>query len=105
MIEAGLAIEKPDVALNVSQYQQTPRLSKVIVYNDDFTPMEFVVDVLGNVFRLDEEYATNVMMRAHYEGKAVLGSYPTDIAETRVHKLNIEAQKSGYPLLCEVVNG
>ena len=103
MVETRLAIDTPGVALKTHQYNKKPTLSKVFIYNDDYTPMEFVVDALESVFHISEEYATKVMMQAHYEGKALLGTYPTDIAETKVHHVVMEAHKYGHPLLCMVV--
>jgi ATP-dependent Clp protease adaptor protein ClpS len=104
MLEAELVLENPEVALNVLKYHKVSSGSKVIVFNDDYTPMEFVIEVLADVFQINQEYATQIMMLAHYQGKALLGSYPTDIAETKVYQLNIEAQRNGHPLMCAVVN-
>lgn len=96
--------QKPEAAIDVLTNTSTPTLSKVIIFNDDFTPMEFVVEVLERVFWLNEAQATSIMMQAHYDGKATLGFYPKDIAETKAYQLNTEARQNGHPLLCEVAD-
>ena len=67
---------------------QKPRLYKVIMLNDDYTPMEFVVHVLEHYFHMDREAATRVMLTVHTEGKAVCGIYTRDIAETKAELIN-----------------
>jgi len=105
MLEVELALDYPEVVLNVFQHQKNSSNSKVIVFNDDYTPMEFVIEVLEKVFQLGQDDATQVVMRAHCIGEALVPEdYPTDIAETKVYQLNAEAQKNGHPLLCAVVN-
>jgi len=77
-----------------------PPLYKVIVHNDDFTPMEFVVDVLMTFFTLDRERAVQVMLTVHTRGKAVAGTYTAQIAETKVAMVNDHARAHQHPLLC-----
>jgi len=77
-----------------------PNLRAVIMLNDDYTPMEFVIDVLSTVFGLNEEKATQIMLQVHYAGKAVCGIYPADIAETKVARVIELAHLNDYPLLC-----
>jgi len=79
-----------------------PPLFKVVLLNDDYTPMEFVVDILERFFNMNREKATQVMLAVHTQGKGVCGIYPRDIAETKATHVNQHARDSGHPLLCEV---
>jgi len=79
---------------------RVPKKFKVLLLNDDFTPMDFVVDVLKRFFRLSEEMATQVMLQVHVLGKGVCGVYTRDIAETRVAQVNDYARSYEHPLLC-----
>ncbi|MCR4780675.1 MAG: ATP-dependent Clp protease adaptor ClpS [Ruminiclostridium sp.] len=74
-----------------------PEQYNVIMLNDDFTTMEFVVEVLTDIFRKDPVTAEALMMRVHQEGKAVVGKYPYDIAVTRVKKALGRAREQGFP--------
>lgn len=78
-----------------------PRKYEVFLYNDDFTPMEFVVRALQEVFRLSEQDATNVMMKVHYSGKAICGCFSKDIAQTKADQIIAKARLHSYPLLCK----
>lgn len=75
---------------------------QVVMLNDDFTPMHFVVEVLVRFFAMNEEKATQVMMAVHTQGKAVCGVYSRDIAETKVAQVNQYADECDHPLLCEL---
>jgi len=77
-----------------------PSMYKVVLHNDDYTPMDFVVDVLRRYFRMDEEKATQIMLDVHYKGKAICGLFTRDIAETKVEQVNLYARENGHPLLC-----
>ena len=77
-----------------------PPLYKVILLNDDFTPMEFVVDVLMNFFGMDEEKATQVMLHVHTRGIGVCGVYARDVAETKVKQVSDYSREHQHPLLC-----
>lgn len=79
-----------------------PPLYRVILLNDDYTPMEFVVQVLEQFFGMGREKATQVMLAVHTQGKGVCGIYPQDIADTKASQVNQCARDSGHPLLCEV---
>ena len=79
-----------------------PPLYRVIMFNDDYTPMEFVVEVLEHFFRKDRTSATQIMLTIHTKGKAVCGMYPKDIAETKSYAVNQYARESEHPLLCEI---
>ena len=78
---------------------QRPRLHKVILVNDDFTPREFVVTVLKGVFSMSEEEAYRVMITAHRRGACVVAVYAKDIAETKATQATEKGRAAGYPLL------
>ena len=78
---------------------ERPRLHKVILVNDDFTPREFVVTVLKAVFRLGAEQAQRVMMTAHRRGVCVVAVFTKDVAEAKATDATDAARKKGYPLL------
>ena len=78
---------------------ERPKLHKVILVNDDFTPREFVVQVLRGVFRLTEEQSRRVMMTAHKRGVCVVAVFTRDVAEAKATDATDAARKKGYPLL------
>lgn len=78
---------------------ERPRLHKVLLVNDDFTPREFVVTVLKAVFRLGEEQAGRVMMTAHRRGMCVVAVFTKEVAEAKATDATDAARKKGYPLL------
>jgi ATP-dependent Clp protease adaptor protein ClpS len=77
-----------------------PRLFKVLLVNDDYTPMEFVVEILQRFFNLDAESATRVMLRVHTEGVGVCGVFPRDVAATKVEQVLSHAKSHKHPLQC-----
>jgi len=77
-----------------------PSLYRVLILNDDYTPMEFVVDVLERIFSLDRMRATRVMLEVHTKGKGVCGVYTFEIAETKVAQVMTYARQHQHPLLC-----
>jgi ATP-dependent Clp protease adaptor protein ClpS len=79
-----------------------PPLYRVVLLNDDYTPMEFVVDVLRVFFDMDTETATRVMLKVHTEGKGVCGVYPKEIAETKAVQVNDHSRASEHPLMCDI---
>lgn len=79
-----------------------PSMYKVLLLNDDYTPMDFVVDVLMLFFSMDQEKATQVMLAIHTQGMAVCGVYPKDIAETKAMQVNQYSRDNQHPLLCEI---
>jgi len=79
-----------------------PPMYKVLMLNDDYTPMEFVVYALESFFSMSREQATKVMLQVHTEGKAVCGVYTKDIAETKAAQVNRSAKDNEHPLLCEI---
>jgi ATP-dependent Clp protease adaptor protein ClpS len=89
-------IEKPRT--KVKPVAQRPPLWKVILLNDDFTPREFVVQVLKAVFRMNESQAYRVMMTAHQKGACVIAVYTRDVAETKAKEATDMGKAKGYPL-------
>lgn len=77
-----------------------PSLYKVILVNDDFTPMEFVVHILELFFSVDRENATRIMLEVHTSGKGICGLFTREIAETKVSLVNDYSQENQHPLLC-----
>lgn len=77
-----------------------PPLYRVILVNDDYTPMEFVVEILQTVFAMERTKATRVMLEVHTKGKGVCGVYTYEIAETKVAQVTSIAQQQQHPLLC-----
>jgi len=77
-----------------------PPLYRVVLINDDFTPMEFVVDILESVFGMERTRATQVMLEVHTKGKGVCGVYNFEIAETKVAQVMTIAKQHQHPLLC-----
>ena len=95
--------ERPGQGLGVEE--ASPRLKKpplyqVVLINDDYTPMEFVVDVLQGIFGLDRTRATRVMLEVHTRGKGVCGVFTFEIAETKVAQVTSYARQHQHPLLC-----
>ncbi len=91
-----------DVLLERKPKLEKPKLFKVLLHNDDFTTMEFVVFVLRFVFNRDETEAISIMLQVHNEGVGVAGIYPYEIAQTKSQKAINLAKAREYPLLCTV---
>ena len=92
-----------DVAVQVAPPEvKRPPLYVVVLMNDDYTPMDFVIEILQQYFALNLDQATQVMLTVHYEGKGVAGVYPRDIAETKANQVNNYARAHGFPLLCQI---
>ncbi len=81
---------------------QKPPMYKVVLLNDDYTPMEFVVHILETIFGHDREKATQIMLHVHTRGKGVCGTYTRDVAETKVVQVNNYARENDHPLLCDM---
>ncbi len=79
---------------------EPPPLFKVLLLNDDYTPMDFVVNVLEQFFFMDRERATMVMLKVHNEGAGVAGVFPRDVAESKVHQVMTYARNHQHPLQC-----
>ena len=92
--DSGLAVQEAKPAL------KKPPLYRVLLLNDDFTPMDFVVEVLIDFFGMSEEMATRVMLQIHTQGVGVCGTYTKDVAETKVVIVNEYSREHQHPLLC-----
>ncbi len=90
----GLALQEAKPKL------KRPPQYKVLLLNDDFTPMEFVVHILEDFFNMNREKATQVMLNVHTKGMGVCGVYSRDVAETKVELVNSYARESQHPLKC-----
>jgi ATP-dependent Clp protease adaptor protein ClpS len=90
------AVTKPRTRVRTKV--ERPRMHKVILVNDDFTPREFVVQVLKAVFRMNETQAYNVMMTAHQKGACVIAVYTGDVADTKAKEATEMGKAKGYPL-------
>jgi ATP-dependent Clp protease adaptor protein ClpS len=77
-----------------------PALYQVVLLNDDYTPMEFVVMVLQRFFQRDLDTATHIMLKIHHEGRGVCGVYPKDIAASKVELVLSASRREGHPLQC-----
>ena len=92
--EHGTAVQEGEPEL------KRPPMYKVLLLNDDFTPMEFVVHVLESFFGMARHQAVQVMLAVHHEGKGVCGTYTREVAESKVAQVNAYARKHQHPLLC-----
>lgn len=94
--DRGIALEevRPEI--------KKPPLYKVVLLNDDFTPMDFVVEVLQSFFRMSHDRATQIMLHVHTRGKGVCGVFTFEIAETKVVQVNEYARRNEHPLKCDM---
>ena len=95
---------KPGEELEVKERQKTerPHLYKVFLLNDDYTTMEFVVEILQKVFHKNPSEATHIMLLVHKNGTGVCGVFSAEIAETKVELVHHLARKNGFPLQCSM---
>lgn len=94
--DSGLAVQESEPKT------KKPPLYKVVLLNDDYTPMEFVVHILEHFFDMPREKATRIMLHVHTQGKGVCGVFTREIAETKVVHVNDYARKHDHPLLCSM---
>lgn len=94
--EGDLALKYQTEAL------KPPSKYAVMMLNDDYTPMEFVVHILRSLFHMKEEQATQVMLTVHTQGEAVCGVYTKDVAETKAEQVNQYAEQNQHPLRCHI---
>ncbi len=94
-------IETPQIQTEKPQLKKPP-MYMVIMLNDDYTPMDFVVELLVSHFRKTEEQATQIMLRIHQDGQAVCAYYPKDIAESKVLQVEGYCTAHGHPLKCRI---
>ena len=95
-----ISIDKEKQLEAVRKKAVPPPMYKVLLNNDDYTPMDFVVEVLMTFFNMDEAKANQLMLTVHYHGKATCGVYTAEIAETKVMQVNQYARKHQHPLMC-----
>ncbi|TWH76818.1 ATP-dependent Clp protease adaptor protein ClpS [Azomonas agilis] len=94
--EGGLALQEARPQL------KAPSLYRVVMLNDDYTPMDFVIEVLEGFFNHNRESATKIMLTVHTQGKAVCGVFTRDVAETKATQVNEYARECQHPLLCQI---
>lgn len=82
------------------QKTKPPQMYQVVLLNDDYTPMEFVVVVIQEFFNKDRETATQIMLKIHLDGKGICGVFTKDVAATKVDQVTEAARKNGHPLQC-----
>ena len=100
MTEESTRHERELVTEEAEPKLKRPPLYQVVLLNDDYTPMEFVVDVLERIFGMDRTTATRVMLEVHTKGKGVCGVFTFEIAETKVAQVTTYARQHQHPLLC-----
>ncbi|GAB4213110.1 MAG: ATP-dependent Clp protease adapter ClpS [Rhodoferax sp.] len=105
VIPQGPAVQPDDgdgavVAERQTQRTKPPPMYQVVMVNDDYTPMEFVVVIIQEFFGKDLETATQIMLKIHLDGRGVCGVYTRDVAATKVDMVMDAAQKAGHPLQC-----
>ncbi|MFZ9373144.1 MAG: ATP-dependent Clp protease adapter ClpS [Burkholderiaceae bacterium] len=83
-----------------TQRVEPPQMYQVVMLNDDYTPMEFVVVVIQEFFNKDRETATQIMLKIHLDGRGVCGVYSKDVAATKVNQVSEAARQAGHPLQC-----
>ena len=84
---------------------QKPRLYKVLLHNDDYTTMQFVIEVLESIFNKSPAEAHRIMMHVHTRGQGVAGAYPYEVAETKVGLVHDQAREQGFPLRASLEEG
>lgn len=95
--------EAGDVSVQAADPElKRPSLYRVVLMNDDYTPMEFVVHILEQFFAMGREKATQVMLTIHTQGKGICGVYTKDIAETKAALVNDYSRENQHPLLCDI---
>ena len=99
-----MGMHKTSGSARAESLQKTarPPLYKILMHNDDYTTMDFVVSVLESIFHLPPTEANRIMLNIHMRGVGLCGTYPFDIAETKVHQVHARAKSEGYPLKCSL---
>jgi len=92
--DEGLALQEAKPKL------KRPPLYKVVLNNDDYTPMDFVVHIIEIFFSMDRENATRIMLEVHTSGRGICGTFTHEIAETKVSQINCYSRENQHPLLC-----
>ncbi|MCC2615401.1 ATP-dependent Clp protease adapter ClpS [Aestuariibacter halophilus] len=97
-----ISIDRERQLDTVKRKVQPPPMYKVVLNNDDYTPMDFVIEVIMRFFNMDAEKANQLMLTVHYRGKAVCGIFTAEVAETKVMQVNQYARKHQHPLMCSM---
>lgn len=84
---------------NMAEYEEPP-MYRVLLLNDDYTPMDFVVEILREIFHKDRSEAERIMLNVHRKGAGLCGIYTYEIAETKVTRVRAKAKEAGFPLRC-----
>lgn len=93
-------VQNPEV---ITEVEIAPHhMFTVYIVNDDYTPMDFVVEVLKRFFSMNNELATEIMLQVHIKGRAICGMFTRDVAETKVMQVNEFARRNQHPLLCQM---
>lgn len=103
MTRPNMPDEDGDIAVQSAEPALAqPPLYKVVLHNDDYTPMEFVIEVLQDFFNMDSETAVQVMLAVHTQGKGTCGVFTRDIAETKSYQVNEYARECEHPLISDI---
>jgi ATP-dependent Clp protease adaptor protein ClpS len=102
MSEIDHANDQELVVREVPLKPKRPPLYKVVLINDDFTPMDFVIDILKQFFGMNEDKATQIMLHIHHRGVGICGVFSKDVAESKVQIVNEYARHNQHPLLCSM---
>ena len=92
----------PKVRREAQLKAQRPPMYNIIIFNDDYTPMEFVINIMTEIFHYDYNKAASITLAIHEQGQAICATFPKDVAETKADKVVSRARASDHPLLCVV---
>lgn len=105
-IDNNMSLEVANDTTIITQEEEkldTPDMYRVIMHNDNYTTMEFVISVLVSIFKKKTEEAMKLMLKIHKQNKATIGVYAYDVAYTRVHQVHVLAEKFEFPLKCSII--
>lgn len=102
VVDSRVSHDSEALVLEAKPELKQPSMYQVVMHNDDFTPMEFVIEVLELFFNMDRTLATNTMYQVHMQGKANCGVYTRDVAETKADQVVHYARRHEHPLLCSI---
>lgn len=100
--KAPKTVNESDTIEKIETKLRPPSMYNVLLHNDDYTPMDFVIDVLQRFFRLDNQKATEVMLNVHYKDVGICGTFTAEIAETKVMQVMNYARENEHPLRCSM---
>jgi ATP-dependent Clp protease adaptor protein ClpS len=102
VLDHDVEVESESLVQEAKPELKQPSMYQVVMHNDDFTPMEFVVTVLESFFNMEQTKATSIMYEVHMAGKAACGVFTKDVAETKVEQVTDYARRHEHPLLCSI---